>query len=274
MLVTSVAISCGILLAAAPARAEPRVRITGTGTALGAMRQLTAAYAEANPGERAEVLPSVGSAGALKAVAEGALDVALSGRPLEPRERGLGLVERAYARTPFLFAVGKRVDVRTVTRNDLARLYRGDLDRWPNGERARLVLRPRADADTRLLRAISPEMAEAVEASFHRDGMLVAATNQECDAILARTPGAVGPSTLTQLVTESRALTPLALDGVEPTLANLASGVYPLAKTLYAVVGPRPSERARRFVAFLGSPEARRILERTGNLPMPFEPVE
>lgn len=250
------------------------MRLSGTGTALGAMRQLAAAFSAAHPGDRVEVLPSVGSAGALKAVAEGALDVAFSGRPLDARERALGLVERAYARTPFLFAVGKRAGVTAVTLGEVVRIYRGEMERWPNGERVRLVLRPRTDADTRLLRAVSPEMAQAVEASFGREGMLVAATNQECDAILAHTPGAVGPSTLTQLLTEAPSLTPLALDGVAPTAANLASGAYPLAKTLFVVVGAHPAERARHFVAYLGSPEARRILERTGNLPLTFAPIE
>jgi phosphate transport system substrate-binding protein len=104
--------------------------------------------------------------------------------------------------------------------------------------------------------------------------MLMAATNQECDEILARTPGSVGPSSLTQIVTEDKPLTPLTWNGVAPTVPNLASGTYPLAKTLFLVVRASPPPAVRRFVAFLGSPEARTILEATGNLAVPLPALE
>jgi len=45
-------------------------------------------------------------------------------------------------------------------------------------------------------------------------------------------------------------------------------------KTLAAVVRAPPSPSVRRFLDFLGSPEARGILERTGNLPLPIRSLE
>jgi len=265
----------GFLLVAAPgARAEEILRASGTGTALGAMRHLSVAFEKANPGRRLHLMPSVGSGGAVKAVAQGALDVGFSGRPLEPEEQALGLVAMAYARTPFVFAVGPRAGVEGISAAEAARIYRGELRSWPNGERVRVVLRPRSDTDTRILRAISPEMAEAVDVALGREGMIVAFTNQECDEILARTPGSIGPSSLTQILTEDLKLTPLAWNGVAPTVQNLAAGAYPLAKTLLVVVRASPRPAVRRFLAFLGSPDARKILERTGNVPLPFAPPE
>ncbi len=147
-------------------------------------------------------------------------------------------------------------------------MYRGETTTWPSGERVRLVLRPRMDADTALLRGISREVAEAVDVALARDGMLVAATNQECDALVARTPGALGPSSLTQILAEGERLRPLAWRGVEPTLGNAAAGAYPLVKTLELAMRTPPSPAVRRFLAFLASPAARRILEETGNLPV------
>jgi phosphate transport system substrate-binding protein len=207
-------------------------------------------------------------------VAEGALDVGLSGRPLKPEERSLPIVAMPYARTPFVFAVGPRTGVAGITAGEIARIYRGELQSWPNGERVRLVLRPRADVDTVITRGISADVSAAVDVALARDGMLMAATNQECDEILARTPGSVGPSSLTQIVTEDKPLTPLTWNGVAPTVPNLASGAYPLAKTLFLVVRASPAPAVRRFVAFLGSPEARTILEATGNLAVPLPALE
>lgn len=254
--------------------AEEEIRASGTGTALGTLRRLAEPFAKANPGFRIRTLASIGSGGAFRAVAQGALDLGISARPLKADEVGMGLVALPYARTPFLFAAGPRSGAKGVTTADVVRMYRGELSRWPNGERLRLVLRPLADADTQILMAVSPELAAAVEAGLAREGMLMAATNQECQEMLARTPGSIGLSSLTQVITEGLAVTPLSWNGVAPTLANLAAGTYPLSKTLYLVVKAPASPPVRRLVAFLATPEARRILEQSGNLPLPLPPLE
>lgn len=271
----TVALFVGLtLLLPVPALAEEALRVSGTGTALGAMRLLAASYEKANPGRQLRVLASVGSGGAFKAVAQGALDVGISARSLRKDEFGLGLVAIPYARTPFLFAAGPRAGVTGVTSVEVARMLRGELTRWPNGERVRVVLRPRSDADTQLLLDFSPELGAAVEAALGREGMLIAGTNQECIAMLVRTPGSIGPTSLTQILTEGLAVTPLAWDGVAPTLKNLDAGAYPLAKTLYLVIRAPAPPRVRQFVGYLATPEARRILEKAGNLPIQLPPLE
>jgi phosphate transport system substrate-binding protein len=266
----------GALVGGSPAtaRGEEVLRATGTGSALGAMRRLAPGFERANPGFRLRLLPSLGSSGALKAVADGAIEVALSGRPLRPEELALGLLALPYARTPFVFAAGPRVEVPGITAAEAVRIYRGEQQRWPNGERVRLVLRPRADMDTTIVASISAEMAAAVEVAMDRPGMLMAATNQDCHEILVRTPGSIGPSTLTQVLTEDLVLRPLAWNGVTPTLPHLGSGQYPLEKKLFLVVRAPPSPAVRRFLAYLATAEAAAILEQAGNLPVPLPAVE
>jgi phosphate transport system substrate-binding protein len=266
-------VATALLLPRASA-AEETLRITGTGTALGTLRQLAAPFEKANPGSRLQILPSVGSSGAFKAVSQGAIDVGVSARPLRTAEYGLGLVAFPYARTPLLFAVGPRAGAKDLTHDDAVRIYRGELLRWPNGERLRLVLRPRMDADTELLTAISPELARAAESALAREGMLMAATNQDCVAILERTPGSLGLTSLTQLLTEGLRVTPLSWNGVAPTLPNLASGAYPLQKTLHVVIKAPASPAVRRFLSFLSSDEAKRVLEQAGNLPVALPRIE
>ena len=119
--------------------------------------------------------------------------------------------------------------------------------------------------DNALLRGLSPEMAAAMDVAFTLEGLLVAVTNQECDDILSRTPGSIGPTSLTELRPTSRLSCRLTLNGVAPTLPNLASGAYPIAKTLIAV--------SRRPALSAGPPLPRvpdvsrgsEILEQTGN---------
>lgn len=256
--------------AARGAPADGAIRITGTGSAIGVIERLGHAFEKAHPGQRIQLLPSVGSSGAVRAVAGGALDLGLSGRALRPDEQALGVRAIAFARTPFILAVGPQTSATRIGLADLARIYRGEMERWPDGERVRAVLRPASDADTAYLRTLSPELGAAVDAAHARSGMLMAITNQECDEIIGRTPGSIGPSTLAQLRTDARGLRALWWEGIEPTVANMSAGIYPLAKPLYLVLPREPSPAARQLLAFLASPQGRSILEEAGCQPLPL----
>lgn len=269
----AIATAACAVLAAASAHASEALRAGGTGAALGTMQRLAAGYQTA-AGVEIRLLPSLGSSGGIKAVAEGAIDLGLSGRDLRPEERSRGLVALPFARTLLVFAAGPRAGVASMTHGEAARIYRGETVAWPSGERVRVVLRPRADVDTALVRAISAEMAAAVDAALDRPGMLMAVTNQECDEMLVRIPGAFGPSSLAEILTLERAPAALAWNGVTPTVEHLIDGSYPLVKDLFLVVRAPAAAPVRRFAAFLASPEARRILQESGNLPLPLPALE
>jgi phosphate transport system substrate-binding protein len=264
------ALIAAALLCAGPVRADEVIRLSGTGSALGAMARVARAYEAATPGAKVQVLSSLGTSGAIKAVAGGAIEVGLAARPLRPEERVFGLTAVPVAWTPFVFAAGPRAGGGGIGLAELVRIYRGEQRSWPGGERIRPVLRPAGDADTAYLRALSPELAAAYDAALARPGMLVGATNQDSDDLAGRTPGSLGCTTLAQLTTEPHGLTPLAWEGVAPTLANLAAGRYPLWKPFYAVAPASAPPRTARFLSFLKSAEARTILEAAGCLPPPF----
>ncbi len=257
------------LAVALPATADEVVRVSGTGSAIALLQRLGDAFSTRNPGIRVKVAPSLGSSGAIHAVAEGALGLAVTGRPPTDAERERGLESVPLARTPFLFAAGPGVPVRGITEAELVRIYRGTVTTWPDGTRIRLVLRPLADSDSALLRAISPALDGAVAAAARRPGMLLAVTNTECDEMLARTPGSVGPSSLLQLRSEGRKLAALEWNGVAPTVENLDSGRYPLAKELHVVTRRDVTPAVRSFLGFVRSPEARALCRELGAIPAP-----
>jgi phosphate transport system substrate-binding protein len=263
-------LACALLVGAPVARAEDVLRVSGSGSWLGAMSRLAPAFAKANPGARLEVVPSLGSSGAMRALGAGELEVALSGRPLKADERGRGLTAVEVARTPFVFAAGPGAGVTGLTAAELVRILKGEQAAWPNGEQIWPVLRPANDADTAYLRSLSPALSAALTVALARPGQLMAPTNQQSDELVARHPGGLGMSTLAQLTTEPRGLTALAWEGVAPSLATLATGKYPLVKPLFLVLPARPSTAERRFLTFLATPEARRLLEAAGAQPLAF----
>ena len=52
----------------------------------------------------------------------------------------------------------------------------------------------------------------------------------------------------------------LALNGVAPTRANVASGRYPLFRPLYLAVGPNPSPPVKQLIDFILSPEGQAVI--------------
>ncbi|GAB4388632.1 MAG: phosphate ABC transporter substrate-binding protein [Thermodesulfovibrionales bacterium] len=242
------------------------VRIGGTGSALRAVAEVARAFERENPGAAVIVVPNLGSAGGVKAVLEGAIDLGLSGRPLNEAEARAGLTAREYARTPFVFAVSRETRGMGLTLRDLARIYGGELTAWPDGVPIRLVLRPREDSDTAFLRGLSPAMEAAVKAAHSRKGMLMAVTDQESASLTEKVKGALGTTTLALIISENRALHPLPVGGAEPSVEALADGSYPYYKTLFLITGREMTPAARAFYDFVFSAQGRAILERNGHL--------
>ncbi len=255
-------------MAAVGAHADS-IKIGGTGTGLGAMKLMAQEFNKSRPDAQLIVTPSLGSTGAIRAVLAGAVDIGISSRPVTAEENRQGASARAYARTPFVFATGAKNNGAGLTLPQLVQIYSGKVTRWPDGSPIRLVVRPDADADTIAMRAFSAEMNAAITEALARKGLRMADTDQDNADALETLPGSLGTTTLTQIVTENRAIRPLALDGVTPTLQTLAAGRYRYFKTLHLVTGRNPSPLARDFVAFIRSPAGQAVLARSGNLALP-----
>jgi phosphate transport system substrate-binding protein len=257
----------GFLMNVSPAFADV-IRISGTGSALGTITLLSSAYSKRHPECKVHVLQSIGSSGAIKAISQGALDIGLISRKLKPEELRLGLLVTSVARTPFVFAVGRSVPVSGVTHGDLLKILKGEILKWPNGERIRVVLRPAADADTIIARSISPEMRVAIDNALAREGMLMALTSQEALDLIEKTPGSFGFSSLSQIESENRSIKMLSYNGVSPTAKNIATGAYPHSMKFSLITKPDVSPSVRQFIDFVRSKEGQMLLKKTGNLPI------
>lgn len=239
--------------------------IGGTGCALGGIQEVAGTFQKKNPEIKIKIIPSLGSSGGIKAALAGSLDLAISARALTDREKAEGALATEYARTPFVFvSAGGREN--GITLQQAALIYAGELQSWPDQTPIRLIIRPEADTDMVMLKAMSPTMEKAVQKALSRQGMLVAMTDQENAELLVKVKGAFGTAALAQIIGEKRPLRVLTLDGVKPSLASLATGAYPYSKSFFAVTGRRSGPAARRFIDFLFTSEGKAILTRTGHL--------
>ena len=264
------AAAASALALSAPAGASAdSIRISGTGGAVETVRRLGISFRKSHPSVTIEIPPSMGSTGGIKAVLAGKLDASVSARPLTRDERARGAREVPFARTPFVFAAHKLTPRTGVTRDEVLEIYGGKRTSWSDGSPIRLVLRPRTDSDAGVLLAMWPEMTNALDAAYRREGMTTAMTDQDAADVLEEVPGAFGTTTLSLVAAERRDIRVLALDGVQPSLESLADGSYPYAKTFYLVTSSSPSPAVRAFAAFLRSPAASSILRTSGQEAIP-----
>jgi phosphate transport system substrate-binding protein len=255
----------GVGRAEQPAPAAAKIRIGGTGGALGTLQLLAEAFKKDHAPLTIVMVPSLGSAGGIKAVLAGAIDLAAISRPLKEAERAEGAVATDYARTPFVFATAATTKVSAITSRELLSIYAGDTRTWPDGRALRLVLRPADDSDTEFTKSLSPAMKQAVPAALARAGMVIELTDQANAHSLETIPGALGTSSLAQIMSEKRALQPLTLDGVTPSLQTLDDGSYRYFKTFSFVSTPKASPLVQQFMAFVQSPAGKQILEKNGH---------
>jgi phosphate transport system substrate-binding protein len=254
------------ILLSGVSQAADTIRINGSGSALDMMKPLAEAYRKMDPNVTIMLEKPLGSSGAIKALLAGALDVAVSSKPLKPEETAKGARLKEYGRTPLAIVTEKNVPRSDITTQELVDIYSGRMTRWKNGEIIRLVLRPEGDIDTHILRGLSPGMNKAMDESKSRPGMIVAVTDPEAYSVIAKTPGSIGASGLTSIIVENLPLKVLTLNNVSPTTKALVSGGYPLAKEISFIIAPGTSPAALKFISFAYSSQGRAIAERAGVL--------
>ena len=245
--------------------AAQTLRVGGTGTAIGMLQQVGAAFTTAT-GVKINVVPSLGSSGAIRALTDGLLDIAVPARPLKSDESAAGLLQVAVLRTAYVIATSHS-NPGGLKSTDIAKIFAAEKPAWSDGAPIRIILRPRSDTDTALLAELFPGMNDALEVARGRAELPTAATDQDNDALAERIPGSLVGTTATQIKTEHRDLHVVRLDGVEPTLANFESGAYRFEKKLYFVVPRNSAPEGRRFVEFLRSPQGVKALREAEILP-------
>ena len=231
-------------LLAGNAAAADTLRVGGTGSAIGMLQQVGAVFSAAT-GVTVEVVPNLGSTGAVGALRDGWLDIAIPARPLKPDEAAAGLRQVVVLRTAYVIATSHS-NPNGLKSADLAGIFAAEKPAWADGTPIRIILRPRSDTDTALLAELFPGMAAAIETARRRAEVPTAATDQDNATMAERTPDSLTGTTITQLKTEHRNLYIVPLDGIEPTLANFESGAYRFAKHLYFIVPRASSAEALR----------------------------
>ena len=251
-----------LAMSAGPGFADT-VKIGGDGGALTVMRLLEEAFTKENQMARLSFVQGLTSGGVRKAFPDKVIDIGVTSTAGNDKESLPGA--REYGKSPFIFVTAPSTRVYNLDTNELLDIYNGTMIRWPTGERLRLILRPQTDADTRVLKRISPAVENAVMVAHSRRGIRMAMSDVEnADAITA-TPGGFGTTTLALVVATRRPLNILSIDGKIPSPRSIGDGTYNWFKTYYIAARPDASPVAKQFVEFVFSPKGREILTSIGH---------
>ena len=250
----------------AVAASTETIRSGGTGASIGLMYLLAESSGINDYNLAMEIVPNLGSGGGIRAVTKGIIDVSVSTRPLTAEETARGLTSILLCRTPFILVTANSNNS-ALTLKDIADIYNGKLINWSDGERIRLVLRPKNDSDTRLLRGFSPAVRDGLNKMMERDGMVTMITDQNTADYIEKIPGALGTSSLSLVLSEKRPLYPIAIDGNQPDIKSLADGSYPFFKALHLVFKQNPNNKVSRFIDFIHTTKMQSLLIENGCLP-------
>ena len=255
------------LLSPPPAPAAT-IAVGGTGGATEPMRLIGARYAASGADTPIDVVPGLGSGGAISAAADGVIQLAVSGRPLTAAETARGLTTAFVICTPYVLA-SSHPEPASLDRTAVAGIYARNAPLWPDGQPIRIVLRPKGESDNDVLFRSFPGVEEAVGKARQRDSVPVAATDQENADMAEHIPGSLVGSTYAQMITERRSLRMVAIDGVAPGIAAYENGLYPFGKHLHVIAARDPSPALTRLLAFMRSPDGLAALRESGLVPCP-----
>lgn len=252
-----------------PRRTDDRLHIAGSGSCIPLTRML-AGTAIQRLDVAPEVHASIGSSGGLRALQDGAIDLAVVSRQLRPAEEAAGFVYTPFARIPVVVAAGLDVPERGLTLDELEALFEGRRTEWSDGSTVVVLLREAGDSSHRVVENVIPDFARVAELARASGEMRVLYHDSEMQVALANTPGAVGlhGNGVDASLAGFRAL---AVEGVSPTMASVESGEYPFIKELAFVTLGQPSGDAKAFIDFTLSTEGRAILRIRGGVPPDME---
>ncbi|MEM5788416.1 MAG: substrate-binding domain-containing protein, partial [Syntrophobacteraceae bacterium] len=241
----------------------------GSGVNLGITRLLAKAYMADYPDAAIEIPGSIGSKGAIAAVADGSITFGLLSRPLKEKEQSSRLVALPYARVPMVVGAHPSVQDDGITFQELVDIYRGTKTCWKNGAEIVVQTREPFDSGFQVLEAKIPGFREAYAESRRARLWTIYFTDQDANRALSNTSHAIGVSDLGMIATEHLDIKVLKLNGIVPGPETLLSGKYTLSRDLFFLYREETlTKESEAFLDYVFSEKGEMILRSNGYLPL------
>jgi phosphate transport system substrate-binding protein len=197
------------------------------------------------------LVSGLGSSAGIEAVTAGTANIGTSSRDLKPEEGKLGLVDTPIAYDGIAVIVSPSNPVTGLTKSQLQSIFSGKVRNWSEvggeDEAIDLVNRDEASGTREAFNKLIMGKAK-----FDPAAAVLPGTGQVRD-VVARAPGAIGyisAGFVEPRFTDVR-VKALEIDGVAPTEANIASGAYPVGRTLHFFTKGPATGLTKEYIDFV-----------------------
>src|SRR5688572_4157699 len=254
MVTTPIGLISFLALAGACAKPPDSLRIDGSAGVAPLVSALVTEYRVQAPSASVVMASGLGSSARLNAVEEGRIDIAMASHGLDEADlEKRALTTRAIAKTAVVFAVHSSVPVTALTSQQVCEIYAGRITNWRRVGGVDLAIaamtRPPGEVDADVALEASPCLRGVTNAS----GVQVIGRPDDMARGIAATVGAFGITSAPMVEQSAGRMKALTLDGRAPTVDNVASGAYPLARSAILVYREKTSPAVERFLAFINS---------------------
>ena len=167
-------------------------------------------------------------------------------------------------------AVNPKVGIKDIKKADLIKVFTGKITNWKElgGADQKIVLVNRPDSSG--TRAIFNKFA--LDGATPAEGITEDSSNT-VKKIINETDGAIGYLAFSYFTDET--VTPLAIDGVEPTAENVQSGKFPVWAYQHSYTKGEATDLAKTFLDYMMSDDIQNtLLQEQGYLPVTKMQVE
>ena len=202
-----------------------------------------------------------GSGAGLEAVASKTTDIGDSSRALTDEEKAKGLEENIVAIDGIATITNKSNKVTNLTKDQLAKIYTGQITNWKDlgGQDEAIVV-------------IGREAGSGTRGAFEEllgieDQCQYAQEINETGAVLAKVANTSGSIGYVSLDVLDDTVSPLQLDGVEPSEKTVKDGSYALQRPFVMATNGKISEQSKQVQAvfdFINSDDGQKIIEKVG----------
>ncbi|MHB0878301.1 MAG: phosphate ABC transporter substrate-binding protein [Anaerolineae bacterium] len=220
-------------------------------------------YARQHPGEPPINVQGGGSTAGIEAVQTSAADIGMSSRDLKDAERAVGLLEQPIAYDAIAIVVHPSNPVRALTSEQVRAIFSGDITSWAQvgGPDTPIIVVTREEGSG--TRGAFEEML--MEGQRITDLALRQDSNGAVRVIVSSDKAAIGYMSLGII---GGVVTPVALDGVVPTVEAALAGQYLLVRPFLFVFSQAPGGEARAFLDYCLSLEGQDTLQHEGLIPV------
>lgn len=246
---------------------QDTIRVSGGSSTIGVLKLLMDAYTRKVNHTKADFLPSSQSESIIAGVKQGIIEIGSLSKTLEKSEKSEKVEEWIIAQDGLVVATHSSVTgVKNLTTENLKAIYSGQATNWKEfgGPDAKIILldRPEDESAKRLLREyyLGQDLKNSPEAIvLRKQGELITA--------LQSTPYSIGTFSLANAIYEKIPVNRLSLNGIEPTLANIGSGKYPMVRPIVLVFKKTPTKSVQGFLDFVAGKEGIDLLHQSGYSP-------